>query len=95
MGSMFQTLANAWRIPDLKKKILFTLFAILIFRLGTAVPTPMIDSVAFAALVDRFGQLGQFVDSKSFEISGGCNVIKKVSGNLVSCVFFSHYVTNS
>ncbi|MFA5586800.1 MAG: preprotein translocase subunit SecY [Saccharofermentanales bacterium] len=67
MGSMFQTLANAWKIPDLKKKILFTLFAILVFRLGTAVPTPMIDSVAFAALIERFGQLGQFLDI----ISGG------------------------
>ncbi|HZK42553.1 MAG TPA: preprotein translocase subunit SecY [Clostridia bacterium] len=67
MGSMFQTLANAWKIPDLKKKILFTLFAVLIFRLGTAIPTPMIDSVAFASLVERFGQLGQFLDI----ISGG------------------------
>ena len=38
MGSMFQTLANAWRIPDLKKKIMFTLFAVLIFRFGIAVP---------------------------------------------------------
>ena len=67
MGSMFQTLANAWRIPDLKKKIMFTLFAVLIFRFGTAIPTPMIDSVAFAALIERFGQLGQFLDI----ISGG------------------------
>ena len=67
MGSMFQTLANAWKVPDLKKKILFTFFAILIFRFGTAVPTPMIDTVAFAALIDRFGQLGQFLDI----ISGG------------------------
>ncbi|HZK28870.1 MAG TPA: preprotein translocase subunit SecY [Clostridia bacterium] len=64
---MFQTLANAWKVPDLKKKILFTLFAILIFRFGTAIPAPMIDSVAFAALVERFGQLGQFLDI----ISGG------------------------
>ena len=52
---------------DLKKKITFTLLAILIYRLGTAIPAPMIDSAAFSALVDRFGQLGQFLDI----ISGG------------------------
>ncbi len=67
MGSMLQTMVNAWRIPDLKKKITFTLIAILLYRLGTAIPTPMIDSAAFSALVDRFGQLGQFLDI----ISGG------------------------
>ncbi len=67
MGSMLQTMVNAWRIPDLKKKITFTLLAILIYRLGTAIPAPMIDSAAFSALVDRFGQLGQFLDI----ISGG------------------------
>ncbi|HHX19971.1 MAG TPA: preprotein translocase subunit SecY [Clostridiaceae bacterium] len=67
MGSMLQTLVNAWRIPDLRKKLQFTLVAILIYRLGTAIPTPMIDSAAFAALVERFGQLGQFLDI----ISGG------------------------
>ncbi len=67
MGSMLQTLVNAWKIPDLRKKLQFTLVAILIYRLGTAIPTPMIDSTAFAALVERFGQLGQFLDI----ISGG------------------------
>ncbi|HHW93424.1 MAG TPA: preprotein translocase subunit SecY [Clostridiaceae bacterium] len=67
MGSMLQTLVNAWKIPDLRKKLQFTLVAILIYRLGTAVPTPMIDSAAFADLVERFGQLGQFLDI----ISGG------------------------
>ncbi len=67
MGSMLQTLVNAWRIPDLRKKLQFTLVAILIYRLGTAIPTPMIDSAAFASLIERFGQLGQFLDI----ISGG------------------------
>jgi len=64
---MLQTLVNAWRIPDLRKKLQFTLVAILIYRLGTAIPTPMIDSAAFASLIERFGQLGQFLDI----ISGG------------------------
>ena len=67
MGSMLQTLVNAWRIPDLRKKLQFTLVALLIFRFGTSIPTPMIDSAAFASLIERFGQLGQFLDI----ISGG------------------------
>ena len=39
---MFQTLKNAWKVPELKNKILFTVFALLVFRLGSAVPVPFI-----------------------------------------------------
>ena len=38
---MIQTIRNAWKIPELRKKILFTIFALLIFRLGSAVPVPI------------------------------------------------------
>ena len=41
---MLTTIRNAWKIPELRKKILFTIFALLIFRLGSAVPVPYIDS---------------------------------------------------
>ena len=40
---MFQTLRNAWKITDLRKKIFFTLFIILIFRIGSAVSVPYVD----------------------------------------------------
>ncbi len=40
---MITTIRNAWKIEDLRKKMLFTLFAILIFRLGAAIPVPFID----------------------------------------------------
>ena len=43
---MFRTLANAWKIPDLKKKLLFTLFIILIYRVGACLPVPFIESGA-------------------------------------------------
>jgi len=39
---LFQTLKNAWKVPELKNKILFTIFALLVFRLGSAVPVPFI-----------------------------------------------------
>ena len=37
---MFKTFANAWKIQELRKKILFTAFVILIFRIGSAIPVP-------------------------------------------------------
>lgn len=40
---MFETLKNAWKIVDLRKKILFTLFILVIYRLGCAIPGPFID----------------------------------------------------
>ena len=41
---MFTTLRNAWKIPELRKKILFTLFVLLIYRLGSCVPVPYINT---------------------------------------------------
>ncbi len=41
---MFQTLRNAWKIADLRKKILFTLFILLIFRIGSAISVPFVDA---------------------------------------------------
>lgn len=40
---MLSTLRNAWKIPDLRKKILFTLLMLFIFRLGASIPVPGID----------------------------------------------------
>ena len=40
---MFQTLKNAWKIPELKNKILFTLMIIVLYRLGSSIPMPWIS----------------------------------------------------
>ncbi len=40
---MIETFKNAWRIPELKKKLLFVLFIILMFRLGSSIPVPFIN----------------------------------------------------
>ena len=45
---MIETVRNAWKIPELRKKILFTIFALLIFRLGSAVPVPFVDGQIYA-----------------------------------------------
>lgn len=67
MSGMIDTIKNAFKIPDLRKKLLFTLFMLVIYRIGVAIPVPGIDSGAFADLISRFGQLGSFLDI----ISGG------------------------
>lgn len=43
---MFKTIRNAWSIPDLRKKILFTLLIIVVFRIGSVIPVPFIDTAA-------------------------------------------------
>jgi len=41
---VFQVFRNAWKIEELRKKILFTLFIIFLYRIGNSVPVPYIDS---------------------------------------------------
>lgn len=43
---MFSTLRNAWKVPELRKKMLFTLLILLIYRLGNVVPVPFVDTTA-------------------------------------------------
>jgi preprotein translocase subunit SecY len=57
---MFETLKNAWRIEDLRKKITFTLIMLLIYRIGTYVPVPGVDSSYIKAIIDQGGLLGFF-----------------------------------
>ena len=40
---MLSTLRNAWKIEELRKKIIFTLFVLLLYRIGNAIPVPFID----------------------------------------------------
>ena len=49
---MLSAFANAFRTPDLRKKILFTLFIIAIFRLGSTIPTPNVSMEAVRACLD-------------------------------------------
>ncbi len=43
---MFKTLRNAWRLPDLRKKLMFTLMILLIYRIGNSIGVPYIDTLA-------------------------------------------------
>ena len=52
---MIETIRNAWKIPELRKKILFTVFALLIFRLGSVVPVPFVDSDLLGRTLNNMG----------------------------------------
>ena len=60
---MLSTLRNAWRIPEIRQKIVFTLLMLLVFRLGSAVPVPYMNKEAID-LIFSGGQGGilQFMD---------------------------------
>ncbi|MBO5836610.1 MAG: preprotein translocase subunit SecY [Oscillospiraceae bacterium] len=45
---MFSTLANAWKIPELRKKLMFTVLILLIYRLCSVIPVPFIDAAQLA-----------------------------------------------
>ena len=44
---MFQTLKNAWKVADIKNKLLFTLLIVVLYRLGANIPVPYVDSHVF------------------------------------------------
>ena len=45
---MIKTLKNAWRIPELKKKLLFTLFIVVLYRIGANIPVPFVKPEIFS-----------------------------------------------
>ena len=63
---MFTTFRNAWKVPELRKKILYTLLIILIFRIGCHVPVPFMDPNAVSQM---FGD-GNFLSYMDI-LSGG------------------------
>ena len=46
---MFQTFRNAWKIPELKNRLLFTLAILVVYRLGCAIPVPFVTGSALNA----------------------------------------------
>ena len=52
---MIQTIRKAWGIPELRKKIVFTILILLIFRIGNAITVPYINTAALKAQLDAMG----------------------------------------
>ena len=52
---MINTIRKAWGVPELRKKIIFTLLILLIFRIGNAITVPYVNTTALAAQLDAMG----------------------------------------
>ena len=68
---MFQTLKNAWAMPELRKKILYTLFIILIFRFGSCIPVPFIDTQMLAKYFEQASTNGSMLGYLDMFSGGG------------------------
>ena len=55
---MWETLRNVWRVPELRKKVLYTFFMLLIFRLVSVIPVPGVDRAAIAQAMGTYDMLG-------------------------------------
>ncbi len=63
--SILQTLRNAWKIADLRSKILYTLFIIVIFRIGSSIPVPFINAEAIEAFFSNGNSLFGYLNMLS------------------------------
>ena len=55
---MWDTLRNAWKVPDLKKKLLYTFMMLLIYRLVSVIPVPGINAEVVGNLASKYDMLG-------------------------------------
>lgn len=68
---MFETLKNAWRNPELRKKMLYTLFILFIFRLGASIPVPFINTELLAQYFESLDQAGGMLSYINVFTGGG------------------------
>ena len=64
---MFTTFRNAWKVPELRKKILYTLLIILVFRIGCHIPVPFLDTAVLGSMIAGQGNFLSYMDI----LSGG------------------------
>ena len=79
---MFKTLVNAWKVPELRRKILFTVAILVVYRFGNAVPIPFIDATALTQL---------FADNGENVFYGYLNLL--TGGSFTSCTIFALSIT--
>jgi preprotein translocase subunit SecY len=70
---MFATITNIWKVEDLRKRILFTLFILFVYRIGSFIPVPNINkdvlTMADQTGTDLFGLLNTFSGGALFNFS--------------------------
>jgi len=59
---VFQTLRNAWSVPEIRKKFIYTFIMIIIFRIGSAMTVPFLDLASVQTWVDQNATGGNFLE---------------------------------
>lgn len=59
---MLETIRNAWKVKELRKKILYTFFIIIIFRIGSVIPAPFLDTAKIAEWMGENATNGNFLN---------------------------------
>ncbi len=85
---MLQTLRNAWKIPDLRKKILYTVFLLIVFRFGSVIPVPWIDTAVLKEWLN--GAQGSTIFDLLDTFSGGA-----FSSATIFAMSISPYINSS
>ena len=85
---MLQTLRNAWKIPDLRKKILYTIFLLIVFRFGSVIPVPWIDTAVLKEWLN--GAQGSTIFDLLDTFSGGA-----FSSATIFAMSISPYINSS
>ena len=83
---MFEMISNFWRVGEIRRKILFTLLMLIVFRIGTFIPVPYVNAEILAAQdqLSVFGVLNTFGGGalKNFSIlaitNGCCTQVYRV-----------------
>ena len=81
---MLQTIRNAWRLPDVKKKLIYVAFILLLYRIGTVIPVPFIDASNFNSA------FGDTILAQLDTLSGG-----SLSAATLFALGISPYITSS
>ena len=69
---MFEKLSNIFQVPELRRRILFTLGLFVVYRLGEHLPTPGVDAAALQAYMNRqAGSLFGRVKTESLDLNAG------------------------
>lgn len=83
---MFRAISDAFKIPELRKKILYTMMMIVVFRIGTAVPVPGINTAVIKQLINQQAGFLSFYDI----VAGGA-----LSNFTVFALSVGPYITSS
>ena len=63
---MFQTFKNAWKVPDIRKKLVFTMMILLLYRIGANIFVPYVDVAAISGTVNSAARYSGFFKGGSF-----------------------------